>query len=98
MQPGTGSTDSVAETHERVAVNARQPVDGPERHALGEQSDGVDLLRERELIHVVHLFDKAAPHAMRKVCNPRRKVDAANWPYVGRPSGTGLFALSTCFH
>ena len=51
MQPVTCLADAEAEPHDRIAVNAGQPSNGPDRHAFGQQGEHLHLAGWRKLVH-----------------------------------------------
>src|SRR5579864_2942057 len=44
VQLGTPAPDPRAKAHDRVAMDAGQPFDGPDAHAFGQATDDLDLL------------------------------------------------------
>jgi hypothetical protein len=51
MQSGATFADANAETHDRVAMNAGQPLCSADRTAFGKGGDNSDLFVAREDVH-----------------------------------------------
>src|ERR1700761_1568360 len=51
VQLGTAAPNASAKAHDRVAVDARKPLDGPDAHALRQATDDLDLLIPRKQAH-----------------------------------------------
>lgn len=52
---GTTTADASAKAHDRVSVDAGQPLDSADAHPLGQATDYLNLLVPRKLAHDVHL-------------------------------------------
>ncbi len=51
MQLGATTADTRAKAHDRIAVNASQPFNGADRHALSEGGDDFNLLVAGKVVH-----------------------------------------------
>ena len=55
MQLGTAAPDASAKAHDRVAVDASQPLDSPDAHSFGQATDDLNLLVPRKEAHNAYL-------------------------------------------